>query len=60
MPDDLIIKDKPINSVLNQIDFIRKDINKIKTEVICIKADLSIIKDYINKKQETEKQGWIW
>lgn len=60
MPDDLIIKDKPINSVLNQIDFIRKDINKIKTEVICIKADLSIIKDYINNKQETEKQGWIW
>lgn len=60
MPDDLIIKDKPINSVLNQIDFIRKDINKIKTEVICIKADLSIIKDYINKKKEKEKQGWIW
>jgi len=54
MPDN----PKPIQELQNQIDFIRKDINTIKTEVIYIKADLSIIKEYITKKKEKENNSW--
>ena len=57
MPD---VSQKPIQDVKQQIDFIRKDINKLKTDVICIKADLSIIKDFIKKKEAEKNQGWFW
>ena len=57
MPD---VSQKPIQDVKQQIDFIRKDINKLKTDVICIKADLSIIKDFIKQKEAEKNQGWFW
>lgn len=57
MPD---VSQKPIQDVKQQIDFIRRDINKLKTDVICIKADLSIIKDFIKQKEAEKNQGWFW
>lgn len=57
MPD---VSQKPIQDVKQQIDFIRRDINKLKTDVICIKADLSIIKDFIKQKEAEKSQGWFW
>ncbi|GAF96457.1 unnamed protein product, partial [marine sediment metagenome] len=60
---------KPIEKVKNEIHLINQNINKIKMDLISMKADISIIKDYINqqknkdakalKKQEISK-GWIW
>jgi hypothetical protein len=57
MPD---VSQKPIQDVKQQIDFIRRDINKLKTDVICIKADLSIIKDFIKQKEAEKNKGWFW
>jgi hypothetical protein len=43
--------------------FINQNLNKIKTDLISIRADISIIKDYIKKKEEDTKDistGWFW
>jgi predicted nucleic acid-binding Zn-ribbon protein len=56
---------KPIEQVKTDVHIINRNINKIKTDIITMKADLSIIKDYIRKKEnemrESEqslKGGW--
>lgn len=52
---------KPIEKVKNDIHVINQNINKIKTDLISIKADISIIKDYIKKKESEEiSKGWLW
>lgn len=58
---------KPIEDVKNTLHGINRNINQMKTDVICIKADLSIIKDYIRKKEQEEKKqeeslkgGWFF
>jgi len=56
-------KPKPIVDIKNELHVIARNINQLKTDIICIKADISIIKDYINekkKKQEEISKGWIW
>jgi hypothetical protein len=56
-------KPKPIVDIKNDLHVITRNINQLKTDIICIKADISIIKDYINekkKKQEEISKGWIW
>lgn len=52
---------KPIVDVKNTLHTISRNINQLKTEIICIKSDISIIKDYINlqkKKEEQISKGW--
>ena len=56
---------KPIEKVKNDVHIINRNINQIKTDIITMKADLSIIKDYINKREkerreseESLKGGW--
>lgn len=54
---------KPIEKVKNEIHQINQNINKIKTDLISMRADISIIKDYINsskKKEEEISKGWLW
>ena len=53
---------KPIEDVKNTQHTINRNLNQIKTDIICIKADISIIKDYINlqKKEEEISKGWFW
>lgn len=54
---------KPIEKVKNEVHQINQNINKIKTDLIGLKADISIIKDYINlqkKEKEEISKGWIW
>jgi len=54
---------KPIEDVKNTQHSINRTLNQIKTDIICIKADISIIKDYINlqkKKEEEISKGWFW
>ena len=54
---------KPIERVKNDIHTINQNLNKIKTDLISIRADISIIKDYIKKKEEDTKDistGWFW
>jgi uncharacterized protein (UPF0335 family) len=54
---------KPIEKVKNEIHQINQNINKIKTDLISMRADISIIKDYINsskKKEEEISKGWFW
>ena len=53
---------KPIEKVKNEVHEINRNINKIKTDLISIRADISIIKDFI-KEREKEKEistGWFW
>tara|TARA_S200002703_G_scaffold51563_1_gene44782 strand:+ start:10113 stop:10328 length:216 start_codon:yes stop_codon:yes gene_type:complete len=47
---------KPIDDVRNTLHSINRNINQLKTDVICIKSDLSIIKDYIRKIEKEEKE----
>jgi archaellum component FlaC len=57
------IESKPIVDVKNTLHTISRNINQLKTDIICIKSDISIIKDYINsqkKKEEEISKGWIW
>ncbi len=57
---------KPIEKVKNEIHIINQNINTIKVDLIRMKSDISIIKDYINqhhnnsKKEEEISKGWIW
>jgi hypothetical protein len=58
---------KPIEDVKNTLHSINRNMNQLKTDVVCIKADLSIIKDYIRKKEQEEKEkeeslkvGWFF
>ena len=54
---------KPIEDVKNTQHTINRNLNQIKTDIICIKADISIIKDYIKvekKKEEEISKGWFW
>lgn len=54
---------KPIEKVKNEIHQINQNIHKIKTDLISMRADISIIKDYMNlqkKKEEEISKGWLW
>ena len=52
---------KPIEKVKNDIHQLNQTINKIKTDMITIRADISIIKDYIKKKESEEiSKGWFF
>jgi hypothetical protein len=54
---------KPIESVKNDLHTINRNLNQLKTDVICIKSDLSIIREIIKKKEAKENEiskGWLW
>jgi len=54
---------KPIEKVKNDVHVINQNINKMKTDLISIKADISIIKDYIKEKEKQKEEiskGWLW
>jgi uncharacterized protein (UPF0335 family) len=59
---------KPIEKVKNEIHQINQNIHKIKTDLISMRADISIIKDYINSSKKKEEQvqqteiskGWFF
>ena len=54
---------KPIEKVKNDIHDINRNINKIKTDLLSMKADISLIKDFIKKQEEETKEissGWFW
>lgn len=53
---------KPIEKVKNDIHEINRNLNKIKTELIAIKADISIIREFIKlhqKEEEDISKGWF-
>lgn len=54
---------KPIEKVKNEVHEINRNITKIKTDLISIRADISIIKDFIKQKEDQNKEistGWFW
>lgn len=54
---------KPIEKVKNDVHEINRNITKIKMDLISMRSDISIIKDYIRKKEEENKEistGWFW
>jgi len=54
---------KPIEKVKNDVYQINQTLNKLKTDLISMKADISIIKDFIQlqkKKDEEISKGWLW
>ncbi len=58
---------KPIEDVKNTLHSINRNLNQLKTDVVCIKAEISIIKDYIRRKEKEErekeeslKSGWFF
>ena len=61
------ISPKPIEDVKNTVHSINRNINAIKLDIISMKSDLSIIKDYIRqrenekeKEKEQVSEGWWW
>tara|TARA_R100000654_G_scaffold17063_4_gene35810 strand:+ start:1951 stop:2154 length:204 start_codon:yes stop_codon:yes gene_type:complete len=57
---------KPIEKVKNEVHEINRNITKIKTDLISIRADISIIKDFIKHKEKQNEEnkdistGWFW
>ena len=54
---------KPIEKVKNDVYQINQTLNKLKTDLISMKADISIIKDFIQlqkKKDEEISKGWFF
>jgi len=54
---------KPIDKVKNDVHEINRDMTKMKVDLISIRADISLIKDYIKKQEKKEEEiskGWIW
>ena len=57
---------KPIEKVKNEVHSINRNINKIKTDLISIRADISIIKDFIKERERINEEnknisgGWFW
>jgi len=54
---------KPIEKVKNEVHQINQSMNKIKTDLIAIRADISIIREFIQlqkKKDEEISKGWLW
>ena len=57
---------KPIERVKNDIHEVNRNIYKIKTDLISMRADISIIKDFIKERERNEEnknisKGWfIW
>ncbi len=58
------LQQKPIYDVKNSLHSINRNLNQMKTDIVCIKSDLSIIKDYIRLKEKEKdhevalKGGW--
>jgi len=56
-------ENKPIEKVKNDIHQLNQTINKIKTDMITIRADISIIRDFIKlqeKKENEISKGWFF
>ena len=57
---------KPIEKVKNEVHEINRNINKIKTDLISMRADISIIKDFIKERERIDEEnkdistGWFW
>tara|TARA_R110002012_G_scaffold11086_3_gene49778 strand:- start:756 stop:950 length:195 start_codon:yes stop_codon:yes gene_type:complete len=54
---------KPIEKVKNDIHSINQNLNKLKTDLITIRADISIIKDLLSKEskeKEEARAGWFY
>ncbi len=57
---------KPIDKVKNDLHEVNRNITKIKTDLISIRADMSLIKDYLKIKQKKDEEnkeistGWFW
>tara|TARA_Y100001937_G_scaffold122473_1_gene183275 strand:- start:628 stop:831 length:204 start_codon:yes stop_codon:yes gene_type:complete len=57
---------KPIEKVKIDVHEINRNITKIKTDLISMKADISIIKDYIKEREKQNEEnkdistGWFW
>ena len=57
---------KPIERVKNDIHEVNRNIYKIKTDLISMRADISIIKDFIKERERINEnknisKGWfIW
>ncbi len=57
---------KPIEKVKNDIHEINRNINKIKTDLISMRADISIIKDFIKERERINQENkdistsWFW
>jgi archaellum component FlaC len=55
---------KPIDDIKNTLHSINRNINQLKIEVICIKSELLLMKEYINKLEKKdedkndEANGW--
>tara|TARA_R110000765_G_scaffold376889_2_gene467648 strand:- start:116 stop:307 length:192 start_codon:yes stop_codon:yes gene_type:complete len=58
---DEIIESKPIVNVINDLHSINQNLNQLKIDLMCIKSDISLIKEIIIEKQKKEKdisRGW--
>jgi peptidoglycan hydrolase CwlO-like protein len=58
---------KPIERVKNDIHEVNRNLNKIKTDLISMRADVSLIKDFIkerekriNEENKNISTGWFW
>jgi len=54
--------EKPINDVINNLQSLDEKISIIKRDMTSIKSDISIIKDYIRKKEKENEvsKGWFY
>jgi len=57
---------KPIDKVRHDVHEINRDMTKMKVDLISIRADISIIKDFIKQREKLNEEnkdistGWFW
>ena len=62
MPDNPFVP-KPIEEVLNELHTIKRILNELKINIVCIDSDIKIIKDKMKEQEKAKEEiskGWLF
>jgi len=57
------LKPKPIEEVLNELHTIKRILNELKINVVCIDSEIKIIKETLKNKEKAKEEiskGWLF
>jgi len=57
------LKPKPIEEVLNELHTIKRILNELKINIVCIDSEIKIIKENLKNKEKPKEEiskGWLF